>query len=47
MIGFILGYSAAKSNSRAKGRRASTTPCYEEWEFVVIMAPRVVVSASF
>ncbi len=37
MIGFILGYSTAKSNSRAKVRRSSTTPGYEEWEFFVIM----------
>ncbi len=37
MIGFIVGYSAAKSNSRANTRRSSTPPGYEEWEFFVIM----------
>ena len=37
MIGFILGYSAAKSSSRSRARRESTSPGYEEWSFLVIM----------
>jgi hypothetical protein len=37
MLGFLLGYSVAKSRSRARARRENLPEGYAEWEFMVLV----------
>ena len=42
MLGFLLGYSIAKSRSRAQTRRECTPDGYAEWEFMVLVGALLV-----
>lgn len=37
MLGFLIGYSVARSQNRAAQRRRDLPPGYSEWEFFILV----------